>query len=213
MKRILIIVVLLFFSFYNYAQQNNPLVERRQISPRLNLSAVPHVEYIKVAGNMNLAGGISLLAEINNKFYLGGTFSKKLQKDFINYEPVAGDLNLSYQYAGLIVGGFINLGIYKTKVGRYVKRKTRITYSGSFNGGAFWTKNSTGEQVSGREYFYVAQPSVGAIREMTKFIFLEMGLRYPIAFRVNDNWESYNISNSDFTGPGVYLALKYSLFR
>jgi len=212
MKKILIIVVSLFFTFSNYAQENNPLVNRKQISPRLNLSISPFIEYVKVAGNYNIAGGVSLLAEINDKFYYGVYFTKKLQKDYISFVNVNEDLNFSYQHLGLTVGGFVNLGIYKDE-GRYIKRKTRLVYSGNFGGGVFWTKNNEDVKQSSRDYLYVLQPSVGAMREMGKFISLEAGLKYPIAFKVNGEWEALDITNKDFTGPAVYLAFKYSLFR
>jgi hypothetical protein len=206
MKNFFLTLALISFSLATFAQ----IEKRRQISPRMNLSLTPSVEYLKVAGKMNLAAGLSMTATLNDKFFYGIFFTKKLQK---TYNEIS-DLNFSYQYMGLTGGGYINLGIYKTKSGRYVKRKTMISYAANFGGGVFWTKDHNDVKISNRDYIYVLQPSVGAIRPIGKYIYIELGMRMPIALKVNEgNWTEMGLTNKDFTGPSGYLAFKFNVFR
>lgn len=211
MKKTFLIAIAILFSLSITAQIDN---NRRQVSPRVNLSVLPHVELANVAGNMNLAAGISLTTTINNKFYYGFSITKKLQKTYSDFGVSSQNLDFSFQHAGLILGGYVNLGIYKGKEGRYLKRKTSLTYSGKIAAAAFWTANESAEKISGREYFYIFQPALGLTRTVGKFVDVELGAKYQLAYRVDSDWETnYNLTDSDFSGLGAYLAIRFSLFR
>ena len=209
MKKTFFITILLLFSLSIFAQ----IDKRKQVSPRINVSLVPHVEFIKVAGNMNLAAGVSVITTINNLVYYGFYLTKKLQKDYIDFGEDGGKLDFNTQRYGVVVGGYVPLGIYRGTDGRYMKRKTVLTCSANFGHSVFWTNNEGGEKVSAREYFYTLQPSIGATRQVGKYIFVEAGVRYPIALRIDPEWEAKNITNNEFTGPGVYLSLRFNLFH
>ncbi len=214
MKKIFLFTIFLLFSLTMFAQ----LDKRKQVSPRINISGAPHVEFVKVADKMSLAAGFSITTTIKNKFYYGLYVTKKLQKNYANYgSGDAGnlkELDFSYQHFGLAIGGYVDLGIYRGEGGRYMKRKTRVTYSALIGEGVFWTHDKDNEKVSDREYFYLIQPSIGAIRSIGKYMDIEAGVRYSMAVRIDNDWEeNYNLTNKEFSGFSVYLALRFNLFH
>ncbi len=208
MKKTILISVLFLFSISVFSQIN----EGRQISPRLNISVSPGIQFIKVAGDMNLTAGLSVATIINDKFYWGFNLTKKVQRNYIDF-GAAGELDISYQHHGITLGRYFGLGIYKAKDGRFFKRKTRLAFSADFGYGVLWTVNRDKVKVSSREYFYNIQPAFGVRKPIGKFLFLELGALYNQALRINEEWEPMNITDKEFSGPGAYFSLSYNLFR
>jgi len=209
MKKSILISVLFLFSISVFSQIN----EGRQISPRLNISVTPGIQFVKVAGAMNFAAGLSVATIINDKFFWGFNVSKKVQRNYIDYGAAGGELDISYQHHGITLGRYFGLGIYKAKDGRFFKRKTRLVFSTDFEYAVLWTVNRDKEKVSSREYFYGIKPAFGVRKPIGKFLFLEFGALYSQAVRIDSEWEAMNITNKEFSGPGAYFSVSYNLFR
>ncbi len=209
MKQVGLIVILLIFSSFIYAQDipRDPAVKWRQQTARINLSIIPQVEYVNIAGKMDFNISLSGIMTFNNKFFIGGFISKKPMKSFNDYAGIMYDV--SYQQLGLYLGQNISLGLYRTEGGHYVRRKTKIIYSFKLGGGAAWLVNEGNVKSSGRDYFYMAQANLGVTRPISKFINLELGGFYIYNYGISLS----NLTSNDFSGPGAYLAIKFNLFR
>ncbi|RLD76547.1 MAG: hypothetical protein DRJ07_16155, partial [Bacteroidetes bacterium] len=129
MKKVVLIVSLLFSTSFIYAQDvpRNPATTWRQHTARINVAITPQVEYVKIAGDMDLNISLSGVLTFNNKFFIGGYVTKKPLRTYKDYSGINYDA--SFQHLGLIVGNNMDLGLYRTDGGHYVRRKTKLVYS------------------------------------------------------------------------------------
>ncbi len=209
MKQFGLIVSFLISSVLVYAQDvsRNPSTTWRQYEARINLSILPQVEYVKIAGNMDFNISLSGIMTLNDHFFFGGYITKKPMRSFNDYSGTNYDV--SYQHMGLHVGHSIRLGLYRTSGGHYVRRKTKFIYSLKLGGGAIWLVNENNVKSSSRDYLYLGQLNLGLTRPISKFIYVELGGCYVYTYGVNLS----TLNSTDFSGPGAYLAFKFNLFR
>ncbi|MEN8121235.1 MAG: hypothetical protein ABFS35_12850 [Bacteroidota bacterium] len=211
MKKVFVFIILSIFSTFIFAQNviHNPGIKWRQQQVRINLSLIPQVEFVKIAGVMDFNISLSGVMTFNNKFFIGGYASKMPMRTYKDYAGI--NYAVSYQQLGIHAGQNVNLGLYRTKGGHYVRRKTKFIYSLKLGGAAIWLVNKNKEQASSRDYSYMAQANLGVTRPLGKFINLEVGGLYVAALTI-DQLGAY-FDYNDFSGPGAYIALKFNLFR
>jgi len=212
MKKIISVFIILLHVLVLNAQDivYNPVAKGKQKNVRVNLSIVPIAEYVKIAGKMDLNISLAGIMTFNDKFFLGGLISKKPLTSYNDYSGVLYDI--SYQQIGVYAGQNVKLGLYRTKGGHYVKKKTKFIYSIKFGGGAAWMINENGEKASSRDYFYYGTPTLGFTRPVGSFVNIEIGGLYTFVSGIQ-NKLGVPLSASDFTGPGAYLAVKINFFR
>ncbi len=184
----------------------------KQKNARINFAISPQFEYVKIAGKFEPTGGIAAEMVFNNSFYFGGYLTKKMLRDYIPnpLDPVA-EIDVNYQHMGIEFLYCMKLGLYRTKGGHYVNPKLRIVFGGKFGGGYFCFDDINKEHISIRDYFYYVQPQVGVAYPISNYISMQGGFCFTSALKVN-LLDQY-FPTKDFTGPGVYISAKITLFK
>ena len=184
----------------------------KQKNARLNFSISPQFEFVKIGGNYNPTAGISGSIVFNSTYYFGGYFTKKMLRNYNTYPAYpASDLDVNYQHVGMEFLYAMPLGLYRTKGGHYVHPKLRIVFGGRIGAGTFWMDDINKQKVSTRDYFYFVQPQAGITYPLNDFITFHGGLCFTSSLSV-DKLNAY-LKTKDFTGPGIYVSAKFTLFR
>ncbi|GEM_PF-4628673 len=202
--------ILLFFFWANTFGQNVKSAKDFGIPTYVNFCATAYWEYTKVgnSGAFTFGGGATMV--FNNNLFLGGYFKTKMNGTTVPAElPMAKgrtDLDLSYNELGGWLGGKIGLGAYRTQSGRYTPRLITLTYGLQGGIGRIYLDDGSDLAVD-NDYFIVFRPQIGIERPITRNIIVGFGGHYTLPFRINRYYQ-----NSDFSGVGGFLQLKFRLF-
>jgi hypothetical protein len=208
MRQLNISLIFLLVSVSIFGQSEN----WKQKNARINFAITPQAEYLKIGGKFSPSASLAGSIAFNNTFFLGGYFAKKPLRQYVSnpLDPTS-QIDVNYQHMGIEFLYAMRLALYRTEGGHYVHPKLRIIVGGRFGGGTFWIDNQNKEKISSREYFYYIQPQVGVAYPINDYVTAHAGFCYSAALSV-DKLSNY-YKGADFSGPGVYLGAKISIFR
>jgi hypothetical protein len=206
-KGIVSLVILLLTSTLIFAQPR-----WRQKNARVNFAITPQAEFMKVAGIYSPVASLNASIVFNDTWYAGIYVSKKPIPLPTEYDLAPGvKLDPNFQHIGGELMYALKLGLKRTKGGHYVPRRMRVTFGLRIGGGSIWLDDENGEKVSPQDYFYYAQPAVGALWPINDFLKVNAGVFFGASYSV----DKLNplVEDSDFITPGGFVSLKISLFR
>jgi len=208
MKKINTLFFLLLISFSVSSQS-----ERwKQKNARINFVVAPQFEFVKIAGHFSPTASLSSSISFNNTYFAGGYMTKKIVRHYEDTPAKPGvDVDVNYQHLGVEFLYSMKLGLYRTKGGHYVHPRLRIIFGGRVGGGTFWLDDLNKDKISGRDYFYFIEPMAGVAYPLNDYITLHGGICFTTALSV-DKLAKY-FATKDFTGPGVYITAKFTMFR
>lgn len=198
MKKMTIVLLLLMSAAGLYAQDQETLFSGQVAhggfgGPVITFSEIQGSSAVMVGGR---GGWI-----INHMITLGGAGYGLVTR--IPTVPAAGggdSLSLSLGYGGFEVG--------------YILNSHKLTHLSMFlligagsAGHAVWTADEFDMNQEGN-VFFVLEPSVEAVLNVTDFLRLSAGVSY----RYISGLDMAGFSNSDFSGPAARLSLKFGSF-
>lgn len=184
----------------------------RQKNARINFVVSPQGEFSKVAAGYTALASVSAAISFNNTWFAGIYAAKKVLPGFTEY-PIAPGVNYdaNFQHAGAEGTYSLNLGLYRTKGGHYVMRKTRLDFGLRVGVGMMWMDTEAQRLATRTDYFSYVQPRVGASYPINPFLKVCGGLYFSALIKLNVLDQFFD--PNDFMGPGAYIGVKANVFR
>jgi hypothetical protein len=208
MKGLFIIILSVLIAFSVSGQPDR----WKQKNARINFVVSPQFEFVKIAGSFSPAASLSGSIVFNSTYSVGGYLTKKVISNYNTFPILPGtDLDANFQHGGLEFIYFMKLGLYRTKGGHYVYPKLKVAFGSRLGAGMIWFDDIDKNRYTPTDYFGYIEPMVGVSYPLTDFITVHGGACFTTAVKIQ-KLDAY-IENKDFTGPGVFLAFKFSLYR